>query len=389
MKNRLAWFALLLCAALGLALPCEGLAADAPAGVTAATPLPCQPPAAGATPIESIVESAMRDVLVWKPVTSDPRGFVAAFSQSLTTQQVEGAGEWSWPPHAPDAQATLARRASEALGRALKLLEDLQPAIADHDQVALHDVRIVVRDDIQSVAAELMRKGGPRDQKGAQVFGAILGAQSKSVGIVEVKGSLHALAGRLGLDPDRVGSVEEQQNLSRFLILADYMSALETSWRHASNLDTGRRARPGDPVAAVTAALAVAAESVDEVRFAMDAAWLGPAERQTLPMCFRGEKQLSLSELLAGAERFVGEAGPRLAREGGRDGMAKVEKQAGQLAGLMAGAMLPTQDAARMPAGYRTASVQRAFKEAAEGLAAAAGSAKQALAESGKGKRKK
>jgi len=73
-------------------------------------------------------------------------------------------------------------------------------------------------------------------------------------------------------------------------------------------------------------ALAVVAESVEEVYFVMDSVFLGPAERQVTEIKFDDDPvddfpPIFLGDLLSWVERFALEEGPRLLREGGKDGV--------------------------------------------------------------------
>ena len=59
-------------------------------------PTPGAPAAPGAAPLGQVVQSAVRDVLGWRPKANDTKGFLAALNQSFTTTEVEGHTECKW-----------------------------------------------------------------------------------------------------------------------------------------------------------------------------------------------------------------------------------------------------------------------------------------------------
>ena len=52
------------------------------------------PPAPGTAALGQIVESALRDILAWRPKASDPKGFVAALIGSLMYSVITIVTSW-------------------------------------------------------------------------------------------------------------------------------------------------------------------------------------------------------------------------------------------------------------------------------------------------------
>ena len=54
--------------------------------------------------LNQMVEGALREVLAYRPRTTDPRGFVAALNNAFTTVEVEGHTETRWSPRSYSVQ---------------------------------------------------------------------------------------------------------------------------------------------------------------------------------------------------------------------------------------------------------------------------------------------
>src|SRR5262249_23476465 len=64
-------------------------------------------------------------------------------------------------------------------------------------------------------------------------------------------------------------------------------------------------------------------------------------------------------------DRFASEEGPRLVQDAGKFGVRAFFPTIDRLSSLMRRALIPAQDPAGVPAGYRTARVQRSLEELA------------------------
>lgn len=333
-----------------------------------------------------IVQSTLNEVLGWKsrPYKVDGRGFVAALNQAFTVKEVQGHTEFAWIPRSyavvqdmgalTGAQASIYNRARVALDQALPLLDGLYPLRPDADEQDVEAIRAIVRTGFTELVGELSLEGGPRVPRVDALFESLLGTNG-TVDPEQVQGQLGELADRFGLVRSRVNTIEEEQNLTNFLIAVDYVIALRQSWevqRPFFNRGSGAQPYFGTQLVLVSRALAVVSESVQEACLAMDSVFLGPAERQVVKLTYPNQPPLYVAELLSWVDDAATDEGPRLIQEGGKQGVVAFQPTLTRLARLVRGALVPPQNPNALPAGYSTARVQRALQELADHLEEAA-----------------
>jgi hypothetical protein len=336
-------------------------------------------------PAGRVVQSALRDVLGWRPNASDPKAFVAALTQSFTCKDVQGHTECSWVPRTysvqadlgavTGAQASIFARAKAALDQSLPLIEGLRPLRSSFDEDDGHAIREIVRFNWSELVNELGREGGPRVQRVDEQFTALLGL-NQFTSTEKVGGHLGRLQKVFGLRRQKVNTIEEEENLTNFLIVVDLIHSLRSSWTEQRPFFS----RDDDDVffgtqtVLLSRSLAVIAESVEEVRFAMNSVFVGPAERQTIDLEFNfpGQKKESMlvDDLLEWVHRFASEESPHLIREGGKEGVKSLVSTLRRLGELVRASLIDPgkggqQGGTNLPSGYRTARVQRAIEELA------------------------
>src|SRR5207253_1969042 len=187
-----------------------------------------------------IVNKAVGEVLGWKLKAGDTKGFLGALNQSFTLTEVEGHVESKWTPRTyaiqtdlaggiTGAQASVYARGKEALDQSMPLLDGLYTLDPEAD--------------------------------------------------TEDVGALKAVVKRHFTDQDFVNSVGDEQNLSNFRILADYVTSLAQSWINNVPFFGLDAPKPffGTQLVLLSRQLSVVAESVDEVRFTLDSVFIGPA----------------------------------------------------------------------------------------------------------------
>jgi hypothetical protein len=180
---------------------------------------------------------------------------------------------------------------------------------------------------------ELAFPGGPRKSRVNQYFGLLLlpdGGVFPPLSVTDpdkIDGTLGRLRDVLGLNfqyQDFVNTVDDEQDLSNFRILSDYVTSLAQSW--INNLDffglEPQKAFFGTQLVLLSRQLSVVAESVDEVRFTLDSVFLGPAERQTIMLPDLPDGPMFLEDLLSWVQNFSSEEGPRLIQDGGKFGVS-------------------------------------------------------------------
>jgi hypothetical protein len=346
---------------------------------------PSSAPSAGSD-LGQQVENTLREVLNWRSsgFQGDAKGFVTALKQSFSIRQIEGHTEFTWTPRSyssvqtglgalTGAQASIYSRAKVALDQSLPLLEGLYPLKADADPQDVEALRAIVRSGLTELVNELGIEGGPRVLRADSLFRQLLGPQLEVSGetsdLDPEKSQLGQFADVFGLRREQINTIDEEQNLTNFLILVDYVSGLRQSWIAQRGFFTrSHDAHPflGTQLVLVQRSLAVVAESVQEVYMAMDSVFLGREERQVVELRYHDEHQKSalfVAELLSWIEQVASSEGPQLIRDGGKKGVFSFRSTIHQLSQLAHGALIPQQDPEHLPEGYRTARVQRALQE--------------------------
>lgn len=299
----------------------------------------------------------------------DPKAFLASLTRAFAAEQTEGQTRYKHIPRIyavqtelggaiTGAQASLYRRAKVALDDALPLLDRLEPLDPKADSEETAALRSIVRTQLIELVNELGREGGPRVQRVDDAFKLL-------------KGHIERLQISFGLSRNRVVTVAEEQRLTDFFVLRDYVTSLHATWNDNRDSFTGGDRRfLGTQLVLLSRALNSVAESVDETYRVMDSVMLGPAERQTVRIDFPPDEQgnrapsLLVEELLSWVGRFATDEGPTLMQQGGRPGVEAVRPIAGQLQRLV-------ESAARADAphiAFSRTRVRRALRELASQL---------------------
>jgi hypothetical protein len=356
------------------------------------------PGASGVAPLGQIVTNALNDVLGWKIKAGDAKGFVGALNASFVCNDMDGRTECKWMPRSyavqtdlsggiTGAQASIYIRAKDALGQALPLLDGLSaldPEAVTEDVAALKGI---VRDQLGELVKELGQLGGPRVSKVNQYFGLLIGVPpfpanpspnatlQASSDPDQILGTLGTLRDELGLNSsaqDFVNSVADEEDLSNFRILSDYVTSLAQSWLNNLGFFGLDSLTPffGTQLVLLSRQLLVVAESVDEVRFTLDSVFIGPAERQTLQLNFNsGDPPMFAEDLLTWIQGFASDEGPRLIQDGGKFGVRNTFLPVAlRLTGLVNSVLDSNGTNNGLPSGFHTARVQRALKELGGGL---------------------
>ncbi|HLK57993.1 MAG TPA: hypothetical protein VKU00_15605 [Chthonomonadaceae bacterium] len=347
-----------------------------------------------------LVTAKMQAVLGWKGKPDDAKGFVGALMQSFTCQEIEGHTECRWTPRtyavATDlaggitgAQASLYTRAQVASDKALPLLDGLYPLVTVYEPDDLETIRSIIRERIPQVVQELGWPGGPRIARLDQLFFQLLGSLAAPGRVTTEpdnidKGSLiGALRDEFGFVTNVVGqgnfanTVDDEQNLSNFRILSDYLTSLRQTWEDNKRFFANLGANSpffGTQLVQISRSLSVIAEAVDEVGFTLDSVFIGQDERQTLPLVFpqplpappfpqnTNLPPMYLDDLLTWITNFATDEGPSLIQDGGKYAVQNTFLPTVQtLATLAAAAQLPGV-VLSLPIGYQQPRVQAALQ---------------------------
>lgn len=368
------------------------------------------------------------------------------------------------------AQASLLTRAKQAVDASLPLLDGLYPLNVEADPQDSEALRAMVRRQLTELVNELGTLGGPRVTRLDEIFSILLGPKAGATVLARaldgqnpyadeagagpaagaergeplppspagdysprptvrplatdvhivlrnpegVGGTLGALRRVFGLDSAKlVNTIDEEQNLTNFRILADYVVGLERSWLENRAFFTrsgGKVPFFGTQLVLLSRQLSVISESVNEVRFALDSVFIGPLERQTLlvvPRVFASRAsadfdqpppnlelarahqrldvkegqvvvvardvkwwvhvhpELFIEELLSWIESFASSEGPEVIRSGGKLGVQQIVTPTARRLYELTTGMLTPQNHAQIPDGFFTPRVWRAFHELA------------------------
>jgi len=344
-------------------------------------PSPTRTLATSQSPLRQIVDNAFREILSWRPKLADPKGFITALDQAFTGTEVDGHIEFSWTPHSYEvqadmgavtgAQASIYARAKAALDQSVPLLEGLYPLRADADDQDTVAIRALVRDQFTELVSELGQVGGPRLQRVDAYFDALLGRgfiETQQIDSEKTSGLIGDLREEFGFERVRINTIDEERNLTNFLILVDHVIALQQNWKTYQHFfdRKGHDVFLGTQLVLISRALAVIAESVQEFYFVMDSVFLGAAERQTIPLIFAESKQpqMTIGELLGWIERFASVEGPRIIRDSGKQGVVALLPTVRRLRGLVNGARsISEQNTSNPTAGFHTERVRKGWLE--------------------------
>lgn len=347
-----------------------------------------------------VASNAIGAALGWKLNSSDAKGFVGALTQSFTLTEVEGRIESKWNPRSytvqtdlaggiTGAQASLYTRAKVAQDNCLPLLDGLYALnpTADPEYVT------ALRDMAKSQIVEIVKQFGvvpPSILRVNTYFKILLGEQRlKFMPPPRVECDPDKVGGTLGSIRDIYGiffmqnnrdnpfsnSVEDETDITNFRVISDYMTGLLQSWlangQYFILTPSRLPAFLGTQLVLISRQLGVIAETVNEVRFALDSVFIGPNERQTLLLEFDDTRELPamyLEDVLSEIESAVSEELPRLIKDGGRIAINNNLLPVVQtLMNMIQGAKDP-QNLDAVPDGFRTARVRHTLDDLSDQL---------------------
>jgi hypothetical protein len=348
-----------------------------------------RPPSAGGggtgtAPIGKMAENAIRDVLSWRAKTDDPKSFILALNQSFALSDVEGHTEFKWTPRTytvqtdmgaiTGAQASIYNRAKVALDQSLPLLDGLYALLPLLEQEDLDSARDMAKSLFTELVNDLGIEGGPRIPRVNQLFHLLLGTPVPT-NPEHASGQLGEIRERFNLKRKYITTISDEQNLTNYLIVVDYLIGLNNSWINEKKYfaHSGTTAQPyfGTQLVLLSRSLDVVTQAVKDVEFAMDSVFIGAPERQTVLLDFTSispESSLFIAELLDWIDRAARVELPAQLQDSGKDAIYTVTHVVGDLHRFVHAAILPQQPAKGLPPGYRTPRVQRALVLLAESL---------------------
>jgi len=351
--------------------------------------------------LDSTAAMAVTNVLGWKVNNADPKGFIGAITQAFTLNEVEGHTEAAWNPRTyavqtdlgggmTGAQASLYMRAKDAVQQSQQSLDGLYPLDPDADPEYVKALREMAKSQMNEILTQFGSVGGPSILRVNTYFDILLG---QSHGHTEfdpdkVRGTLGLLRETFGIyfrNNPFSNSIEDEQDITNFRVISDYMTSLLQSWtsnREFFELGAHKPAFFGTQLVLLSRQLSVIGDTVNEVRFAMDSVFIGPAERQSVLLEF-GDPHIPpmfIEDILQEIQDFASNEAPRLLQDGGKisvtNNILPVMENFKRLVDL---AHSPTN---RVPDGYYTVRVKRSLDDLRDqlvALMALAGQVKQRI----------
>jgi hypothetical protein len=360
----------------------------------------------GGQGLGQVVARAVSDVLGWKTNAADPKGFLGALTQAFTLTEVEGRVESAWNPRTytvqtdlaggiTGAQASLYTRAKEAQDQCLPLLDGLYPLDPDADPEYVKALREMAKSQITEIVKQFAVVP-PSVLRVNTYFKILLGVDDTQLTFQEdarVEANPDRITGTLGRLRDVYGiyfekrhkapaglvdhresrnnpfsnSVEDEQDITNFRVISDYMTSLLQSWIANGRfflLTLGKApAFLGTQLILMSRQFNVIVETVNEVRFTLDSVFIGPNERQQLLLQFKDFPSMYLEDVLREIEDFVSDEGPRLIRDGGRIAVSNnLQPVVRTLIGMIREARNPA-NLGRLPDGYKTPRVRNSLDD--------------------------
>jgi hypothetical protein len=225
------------------------LTEEVSAGVISGTTHASPGPIGGTSAMGLTGDQALREVLSWRTKADDPMGFVGALNPVFDPKEVQGHTDFNWMPRSytvqtdlgavTGAQASIYIRAKVTLDQSLPLLDGLYALIPYAEAEDLATVQAVVRTQFTALVTEFGVVGGPRVPRVDELFELLLGPGSPTnPEDIETSGSLGLVRQRFGLERRYVTTVDDEQNLTNYMILVDCVIGLKQGWNHAKGLGT-------------------------------------------------------------------------------------------------------------------------------------------------------
>jgi hypothetical protein len=253
------------------------------------------PSGGGGVSLQRTVDSAIRAVLGRPANPSDPKGFQAALTASFALNFVEGHTEWTYTPRAfagaaefgeslTGVQASLVAFAKNALDQSLPMIDALTSLDPTVEPDELEAKRAIVRTEWNEFVLELQTPGGPRASRADMILS----------GLTNPNGYLYEFGVDLGMvdssnqiTRDRVVTLDDEDNLTKYISLRDYVAAVSNSWQNYR--DNYYLTDLGTSLLNLSRTLAVVSDDLTDLTDALDSVYVGQPERLTIRVALNVE----------------------------------------------------------------------------------------------------
>lgn len=285
------------------------------------------------------------------PDDPNPTAFLAALKNVFDLKDVEGHVEWTYnqtTSYSVDAdlgaitgaQASILKRAQTMVAESCRILPLIQPLRPDADPVDCASILSIVVDELQQIPDALSLPSGPIVEQIDELFrllGAADAAQS-TVPLEGLGGQLQEFRNRYGMERQWVNNVEQEQTLTDFITVVDYVTDLYKSWQSNRDFFSGRGGEPpflGTQLVTLSRLLSVIGDKVNQVRYVMESLFIPRSELATIQLRFGGKRApMYFDDLLTWIEKASADAASQM-RLNGKDAVMTYARTARLLNSLV------------------------------------------------------
>jgi hypothetical protein len=192
-------------------------------------------------------------------------------------------------------------------------------------------LRSVLRLTMTQLVSELGQVGGPCVPRVDLLFRLLTGPE-RSSDAAAVGAVLGRFRERLGLGVGSVNTVEDEEQLTNFRMLADHVQGLRSAWESTrSSFDRRSASFEGGRAQLLLSRLGTVQGAAERMATVLEDAGVGRARRDEILIELEDGSSLSITEYLDWVRSFASREGPRLIRAGGDEGISVIALTAGRL----------------------------------------------------------
>jgi len=167
-----------------------------------------------------------------------------------------------------------------------------------------------------------------------------------------------------------INSVADERDTSNFRIIADHVASLAQIWSETYHFFGPDTTRPflGAQMVLISRQFSAVADDVNDVGFALDSVFIGPAERQSLQVNLGADTLMFFEDYANWIQNFVSSEGPQLLQHYGIGEAGRSVLQVATLLQRYIQRCIDNPTHARLPKVFEAGRVQQAMKQLGEDL---------------------
>jgi len=252
--------------------------------------------------------TSISDVLGWRVDIKNADGIKRALAEAFPIKVVNGkncvevkkGGFRSQAAQAgtfavTGAQKSLYERVRTVVEQIKPLLASIRPLTSSPDQEDIDAVKSLIGPELDELVEQLGTEGGPPIARIDHLLHLLIGYEhdegwwSKFLAKFhkksnDSKGHIYDLGSALGITDDNVNTIQEEMTLTEFTTILNYTDMIVMTWNANRDAFSYKpdQAFLGTQAVQIERTLTCVSESVNEVTFALDSVFIGPAERATI-----------------------------------------------------------------------------------------------------------